>query len=57
MNLVAQNQYFNRDYRRAFPKTEFVNQNELATLLIAQGEAFTSSVIGLRPIYLIHLQN
>lgn len=57
MNLVAQNQYFNRDYRRAFPKTEFVNQNELATLLIAQGEASTSSVIGLRPIYLIHLQN
>ncbi|GAA5891102.1 hypothetical protein JCM5296_007379 [Sporobolomyces johnsonii] len=34
---VAQNPYYMRDFRRAFPKTEVVTQGELAKLLIAQG--------------------
>lgn len=39
---IAQNQYFNRDFRRNYPKTEVLSQPELATLLIAQGEMFTA---------------
>ncbi|ORY87520.1 hypothetical protein BCR35DRAFT_277434 [Leucosporidium creatinivorum] len=38
---VAQNPYHQRDFRRQYPKTEFVSQSELATLLVAQG-GFTS---------------
>jgi hypothetical protein len=34
---VAQNPYYKRDFRRNYPKTEFVTQDELAKLLIAQG--------------------
>jgi hypothetical protein len=34
---IAQNQYFNRDFRRAYPKTEMLQQGDLAALLIAQG--------------------
>ena len=40
---IAQNAYWQRDFRRMYPKTEVVTQAELATLLIAQG-GFTSSV-------------
>ncbi|KAK4057317.1 hypothetical protein OIO90_001814 [Microbotryomycetes sp. JL221] len=39
---VAQNQYFNRDFRRNYPKTEFVSQEELSLLLLQQGEGFKS---------------
>ncbi|BGP16828.1 hypothetical protein JCM10213_004675 [Rhodosporidiobolus nylandii] len=34
---VAENPYFKRDFRRSYPKTEVVTQDELAKLLIAQG--------------------
>ncbi|GAA6018021.1 hypothetical protein JCM10207_002743 [Rhodosporidiobolus poonsookiae] len=34
---VAENPYYKRDFRRAYPKTEVVTQDELAKLLIAQG--------------------
>ncbi|GAA6044297.1 hypothetical protein JCM8097_006753 [Rhodosporidiobolus ruineniae] len=34
---VAENPYYKRDFRRMFPKTEVVTQDELAKLLIAQG--------------------
>ena len=37
MCAVAENPYYKRDFRRAFPKTEVVTQGELAKLLIAQG--------------------
>ncbi|KAM0789377.1 hypothetical protein ACM66B_000207 [Microbotryomycetes sp. NB124-2] len=39
---VAQNQYFNRDFRRMYPKTEVVSQQELSMLLLAQGGDFKS---------------
>ncbi|KAM0748569.1 hypothetical protein T439DRAFT_327826 [Meredithblackwellia eburnea MCA 4105] len=38
---VAQNPYFQRDFRRQYPKTEVVTQDELALLLVSQG-GFTS---------------
>lgn len=41
---VAQNPYHKRDFRRQYPKTEFVSQSELATLLISQS-GFTSCVL------------
>ncbi|GAA5987480.1 hypothetical protein JCM11641_003843 [Rhodosporidiobolus odoratus] len=34
---VAENPYYKRDFRRNYPKTEIVTQDELAKLLIAQG--------------------
>ncbi|GAA6055297.1 hypothetical protein JCM3770_004826 [Rhodotorula araucariae] len=34
---VAENPYYKRDFRRMYPKTEVVTQDELARLLIAQG--------------------
>lgn len=34
---VAHNAYYERDFRRMYPKTEFVTQSELAELLLAQG--------------------
>ncbi|GAA5839114.1 hypothetical protein JCM11251_003680 [Rhodosporidiobolus azoricus] len=34
---VAENPYWKRDFRRNYPKTEVVRQEELAKLLIAQG--------------------
>lgn len=38
---IAQNAYWQRDFRRMYPKTAVVTQAELASLLIAQG-GFTS---------------
>lgn len=37
MSAVAGNAYFERDFRRQFPTTEFVTQSELAELLLTQG--------------------
>ncbi|KAK4702161.1 hypothetical protein P7C70_g4061, partial [Phenoliferia sp. Uapishka_3] len=49
---VADNAYFKRDFRRMYPKTSVVTQEELATLLIAQG-GFTSCVHSLRATKLL----
>jgi len=58
--IVAENPYYKRDFRRAFPKTEVVTQGELAKLLIAQGgfqacvlylfTRLTSSILTFLPI-------